>query len=615
MEYINSNVRKLGSLFSSPPPTSVLGKRKTHHNEDTDDSISEGATFQPFTGRPHAAVEPLGGGLSKRPQVDLHVDVSAAEEDDYYGCPVPQPAQSRVQRSTALTTRANVATLDAESVVLRARDAMKKPTTQVSQSDEQEIQDELDQQQRQEESDRRRLIAHKNRMQAAGGPKDGGVGALEDCRPASSTSRSKSPYKAQALPMDSLSPKEQWTTKPNQRAREFLQEHRHDVAAMLRDLQEPAYVCRDTEIRDGVWKMMNQIEDFAKEHFSFVVNDQSLLRPALESMEKEIVKIIGCVASGGPSGASGWEDMFLAAEKRQALVCAIIGNVLIEQVFQHLFFGGTEAQINEVAAIQYEYCHKDGFDRNNLYATKVRKFLTHSSSKTKQPTLHLPPNFTNHTTHITAALFTHLQPLITLSPTVHNNILPTLHNLTLTAALLSLQMRLDSHTAYYFAPVFKDQRFSHEEMECINEAAMVSTHPRGSGSGSGSGISRAEQERRAALSDEERHRMRGDEGLVQIVLLPALTAYRRGGWETASPTPSVAATMYGDGGEAKGVRERKLTKAWVYCRWGRQRVWKDGRPADEESVHGSRWSGGGFVEFFPGVRGVRDPAGEEVVVV
>lgn len=154
-------------------------------------------------------------------------------------------------------------------------------------------------------------------------------------------------------------PQAEWSTQPNRRARELLSANNGHVSALLHDLNEPAYACRDIEIRDGLRKLTTQIKDLAASHFSFDVVPAKLPF-MLRSLPDETVKIIGCVASGGPAGAKGWEALFLEDEKRQALVCAIIGNVLVEQVLQHMFFGGTEEQINDVSALQFEHRHADG---------------------------------------------------------------------------------------------------------------------------------------------------------------------------------------------------------------------------------------------------------------
>ena len=102
-----------------------------------------------------------------------------------------------------------------------------------------------------------------------------------------------------------------------------------------------------------------QIRDLAASYFSFTA-DVTRLRSVLSSLPKETVRIIGCVASGGPAGAKGWEALFLEAEKREALVCAVVGNVVVEQVFQHLFFAGTEEQVREMGEIQFTDRHEDG---------------------------------------------------------------------------------------------------------------------------------------------------------------------------------------------------------------------------------------------------------------
>lgn len=155
----------------------------------------------------------------------------------------------------------------------------------------------------------------------------------------------------------STQPNSQWSTQPNTRARQFLQDNHHQATALLKDVQELEYACRDAEIRDRVWDLMDQIEAFTTEHFSFQLTDKTRLRAAFESMSKETVMIIGYV---GPSGAREWEDVFTDTSKRQALVCAMIGNVLVEQVLQHMFFGGTAEQIEKVAAWQFEHRNADG---------------------------------------------------------------------------------------------------------------------------------------------------------------------------------------------------------------------------------------------------------------
>ena len=152
---------------------------------------------------------------------------------------------------------------------------------------------------------------------------------------------------------------------------------------------------RDMEIRDRVWQIMDQVEGFANTYFAFEYpsprhlatnttdknvnknkhipidlsenddeeqeeNDKDesgdhLIPPHFFSLfHPETVKIISCVASSGQTGIQGWHQLFIDAEKRQALVCAVICNVLVEQVFKHLFFGGTERDVGEMMRVQRE---------------------------------------------------------------------------------------------------------------------------------------------------------------------------------------------------------------------------------------------------------------------
>ncbi|KAF3037987.1 hypothetical protein E8E12_008010 [Didymella heteroderae] len=443
--------------------------------------------------------------------------------------------------------------------------------------------DELEQQSREERIDiaepqKKKQVAtrHVTFAQAAGTSKPKPKPAVEPSSPKVPTNTKDPGHKS-----DFTMTNAEWSDKPNTRAREVLGKHLHSSAALLNDLKEPEYACRDVEIRDGVWKMMDQIEALAKEHFSFELRDRKSLRAAFQIMPKETVKIIGCVASGGPAGASGWEDLFIDSNKRQALVCAIIGNVLVEQVFQHIFFGGTKEQIKDIAAIQFKHRNDNGrfplhpaadedftpsgFDRNTLYAAKIRSFLSSPSSKGKAPagtsTLHLPTNFNAHVAHITAALLTHLKPILTLHPRTpappSDSLIPSLYRLTTHAGLLSLHMRLDAHTAYHPTPAFKEQPYTASTMECLNHAPMISTHPRGTGDTDR--ISKEETARRAKLPVEELKRMQHDHGLVQIAMLPGFTAYRRGGWEMlASSSEKVA---FEDGCEGNALPGSK-NKPW-----------------------------------------------------
>ncbi|KAJ4316513.1 hypothetical protein N0V94_005432, partial [Neodidymelliopsis sp. IMI 364377] len=555
MDYIGNRVRQLGGLFtSSSPASSTLGKRKARDGgdsdeEDTPSSRKNAVRFAEGYVTAEYLSPPRTGSLDLD-EVDGYVSTAESDDDDDGDDSddlVIQRPQRRIRnpamsgarsQQPAVGSRASTVTKRAEEVMLRAREIMQKDErgrrdnfTPKVQTGEERIQKDLDREQREDEADQKALRERRKKMRKV-------VSELQDNHqpsklktgPQASDHVSSSPQQPHTTSTES---KEKWSNKPNRRAREIL-ETNPSSTALLRDLQEPAYVCRDTEIRDGVWKMMSQMEDLVNKHFDFEISHATRLRSTFESLAPETVKIIGCVASGGPAGASGWEDLFLIKEKRKALVCAIVGNVLVQQVFEHIFIGGTEAQIREVAGIQETHREKDGFERNTLYATTIRSFLSQEGESPLSQLitdLNLPSNFADHTNHITAAIWTHISPIYYLhhnrSPFIPPPLFNTLHSLTVHAALLSLHMRIDGHTVYHFTPAFKDQPFTRTNMECFNESAMISTHPQGSGDKDM--ISKPEQERRKTLDAKELQRMKRDQALVQISLLPGMTAYRRGG--------------------------------------------------------------------------------------
>lgn len=117
------------------------------------------------------------------------------------------------------------------------------------------------------------------------------------------------------------------------------------------------------------------------------------------------------------------------------------------------------------------------------------------------------------------------------------------------------------------------------------------------------------------LSEAEQERMQTDEPLIQIALFPGIVACRRGGFESSPCSSSHADDVSSSPlqlqheGETVGFRSRRLMQGWVFCRWGRTRVWEGGKPADDVEVHGEQWEGG-TVESYLGVAGVVDPKGK-----
>ncbi|KAF2017651.1 hypothetical protein BU24DRAFT_154977 [Aaosphaeria arxii CBS 175.79] len=169
--------------------------------------------------------------------------------------------------------------------------------------------------------------------------------------------------------------KSEWELRPHELAQKMFKEHAGDAkrvaeaikASLAADgIAHPEYALRDVELRNAHWQLINLVEAFSEEYFDFQFDDTESLTERLAEFAPETVRIIGCVASGGPGGPGGWHQMFTYAPKRRALVCAIIGNVIFEQVYQHLFFGGHRSQLEELGRVQKQMANADGkYSTNN----------------------------------------------------------------------------------------------------------------------------------------------------------------------------------------------------------------------------------------------------------
>ncbi|OCL12236.1 hypothetical protein AOQ84DRAFT_420404 [Glonium stellatum] len=350
---------------------------------------------------------------------------------------------------------------------------------------------------------------------------------------------------------------------------------------------EPAYVERDAEVRDELWRVIDQVEEFAKGYFAFDIPLETAderFQVLCSTMSNNLKLIVGCIGAGGPGGAGGWKELFVDKELRQALVCGIIGNVLVEQVFASLLFGATMEQREKVHRVQAEYKSTDGFLRTKEYYKAIKQFL---------PENDLPAAFESHAIEVTMRLYTLLVPILALNPAYKHlplninagsaitspekeaaEVLTALWDIVTRAAVLSISMRLDPDTVYYFEPTGKDDWYDPQAMECFNMKTMEASHPR---------------KRTWAHSEDqaEKERAQGDGPLVRIICMDGCTAYRQGGW--LSPDSP--------GWKSMGFRSRRLTQALVACRWGRKRKWVKGQPADRKEVHGTKWVEPGFVEF------------------
>jgi hypothetical protein len=147
---------------------------------------------------------------------------------------------------------------------------------------------------------------------------------------------------------------------PNQLAHALALRSRGSVKPIQREFHEPEYAFRDAEIRGGMWSIQDMLEDFSNLLFAFTASRDALTPQFSARFSPETAKVIGCVASGGPGGVRGWHTIFLNVQPRRALVMAIVGNVLVEQVFQHMFFGGIAKHVREVTELQEKYQKEDG---------------------------------------------------------------------------------------------------------------------------------------------------------------------------------------------------------------------------------------------------------------
>jgi hypothetical protein len=408
-------------------------------------------------------------------------------------------------------------------------------------------------------------------------------------------------------------------TTPTKLAHALAKQRGDRQMAIWDEFQEPEYSMRDVEIRDGVWYLQDLMEKIGIEFFDFMPSMTSLAPDFWRIISPSTAKVVACVASGGPGGVQGWHDLFLNVGKRKALATAIIGNVVVEQVFQHMFFGGMPEDMTAILNLQVEHAEADGmlthspalfasiqtniaagFDRNMHYANYIRGVVI----PTRHNAFRLPANFDNHVILIVGAIYTHLRPILSMRPDTSrrfkNNLLARLHKLVTIAGVLSLSMRMDMHTAYHIEPVFKEDTFSSDRMLCLNQTEMEQTNPHTADTEEG--LTEAEHLRRSRISPAEKTHAKGDVPLTQIVLMDGITAYRRGGWEI--PDSTITKLEFEKRQYASmGIRSRELTQGWVYCRWGRERKHTQGRPAEVAAHHGAAWGKGGFINFsqVPGV--------------
>ena len=366
MDYIS---RKISSFIpSSSPPAASTNKRKASTLSNTEDphatnNQKSSKASSSFGAPAHKRRAITLSDTEDQPPTNNHKAVKfSSVVSSSHGYRSPAIPQQRREDFKKLNEASRTTVLERST-----KKAIYKPTDSVFADTEQGIQNQLLQEDREEEEDAGRGLLKKqlpsSKVPLVGQrPRNQQIWEIVKAAktyPAAESSTSLINTKPKSI-RPTLTSATRWSKQPNSYARTLLARHGNNTKALLRSLQEPLYAVRDAEIRDALWEMASQIQRFAKQHFSFQVSDEAQLRSVLPILPRETVKIIGNVASGGPTGAKGWEELFLDKEKRQALVSAIVGNVLVEQVLQHLFFGGSQVQVKQVEVVQFRLRNEDG---------------------------------------------------------------------------------------------------------------------------------------------------------------------------------------------------------------------------------------------------------------
>ena len=175
---------------------------------------------------------------------------------------------------------------------------------------------------------------------------------------------------------------------------------------------------------------------------------------------------------------------------------------------------------------------------------------------------YLPGNLEGKTEDLALSLYNMLKPIYVLVGGLENlgivhpygatstkfhkrkaGIIRGLFDIIAVAARISIRMRLDSETIYYFPPTAKDDIFSSKNMSCVNERQMLANDPYS-----------------AKASKKKGHKSTGEhiDGLVRVIVMDGCTSFRKYGWST-------------DDDQQSGFRTYDLLPARVVCSWGTQR--------------------------------------------
>jgi hypothetical protein len=128
------------------------------------------------------------------------------------------------------------------------------------------------------------------------------------------------------------------------------------------------YNVSDRVLSERFLTLYDSIVAFAREYYSasYCIHVEPsvdvYLRHLAGELSDEFVQIAGFVATGGPAGVAGWEELFVNRELQVALVTGVIWKVLKEHVFAPLLFGGTKEQVKK---LEQDEAEQAGFDGNS----------------------------------------------------------------------------------------------------------------------------------------------------------------------------------------------------------------------------------------------------------
>lgn len=282
------------------------------------------------------------------------------------------------------------------------------------------------------------------------------------------------------------------------------------------------------------------------------------------------------VASSGPKGKEGWQELVAVKPLRIALVTAMINAILKDQVFECPMFGGTVEQEKVMKQQEDESADQEGFQSSHDRALLLRKLLDQQKGGFSLPSL-----FRQRVVEVVCAVFTLLEPLIgphhfpEVQATVRGSLFEDLVTIVQKTGELSLVMKGDLESVYMLQPVFKDMPFDEKAMidlrnvpEPVDDKSrelaktldeyLDSTDPKPRQSENGSWM------------DKLNFLAGKDRPLVRVVACDELKAYRKGGWRELDAE--------------KGYRYKTLGKARVVTRYGPKRKLepKDGKPREDD---------------------------------